>query len=283
VSLRWTRNEEFTWAAFRSAAAIDIEATLDDKGMITSWHHVVVQGSDAARATPYSIAKNQALNPALDGQHPLRLASYRALGSTANVFARESFMDELALAAGKDPLEFRLAHLENPRLRAVLEDAAKRFDWKTRRARNQNKIGVGLACATEKASFVAACVEVEIDASNQVKVRSVYESFECGAIVNPMNLHSQVEGAIIQGLGPALREAMEFENGVMLNPSFFSYKVPRFVDLPEIQIGLLNRPDLPSVGAGETPLIAVGAAIANAVCDATGKRVREMPVKLEVA
>lgn len=283
VSLTWTREEEFTWAAFRSAAAIDIEASLDAAGKITSWHHVVVQASNAAADTPYTISGRQvaALNP--QAPQPLRLGSYRALGSTANVFAREAFMDELAFLAGNDPLQFRLDHLDNSRLRAVLEDAAKRFDWNRRRARTDTKdIGVGLACATEKGSFVAACVEIALDRpGNKVVVRNVTETFECGAIVNPVNLFSQVQGAIIQGLGPALREEMEFAEGVVLNSSFTKYRVPRFADLPQIDINLLNRPDLPSAGAGETPLIAVAAAISNAIFHATGKPARQMPMTLQ--
>jgi isoquinoline 1-oxidoreductase len=279
VAVRWTREEEFTWAAFRSAAAIDIEATLNERGTITSWHYVVAQGSNAAGDTPYRIAQARTLNPGTD--QPLRLASYRSLGAAANLFARESFMDELALAANKDPLAFRLDHLENPRLRAVLEDAAKRFDWTTRRGRNDKNVGVGLACGTDKGSFVAACAEVAIDPkSGEIKVQRIFQTFECGAIVNPTGLRSQVQGAMIQGLGPALREAMDFEDGVMLNPSFSQYKVPRFDDVPELDINLLNRPDLPSAGAGETPLIAIAPSIANAVFHATGKRIRQMPIKL---
>lgn len=279
VAVRWTRSEEFTWAAFRSAAAIDIQATLDAAGMITSWFHVVAQQSNAAAETPYRTASARSVNPAAN--QPLRLASYRALGAAANVFARESFMDELAREAGKDPLQFRLEHLENPRLRAVLEDAAKRFSWGTRHAQSDRDTGTGLACGIDKGSFVATCAEVHVDPTDQkITVRNLTTTFECGAIVNPTNLRSQVMGGMIQALGPALREAMEFEDGIMLNPSFFQYKVPRFADLPEIDINLLNRPDLPSQGAGETPLIGVAPAIANAVHHATGKRIRQMPVKL---
>jgi isoquinoline 1-oxidoreductase len=116
--------------------------------------------------------------------------------------------------------------------------------------------------------------------SGEIKVQRIFQTFECGAIVNPTGLRSQVQGAMIQGLGPALREAMDFEDGVMLNPSFSQYKVPRFDDVPELDINLLNRPDLPSAGAGETPLIAIAPSIANAVFHATGKRIRQMPIKL---
>ena len=190
-------------------------------------------------------------------------------------------MDELAEAAGRDPLEFRLAHLENPRLRAVLEEAAKRFDWKNRVKQKDPRVGVGLACGTEKGSYVAACVEVAIDPENsRLTVKRVCQAYECGAIINPDNLLAQVEGSIIMGLGPALREEMRFEGGKILNAAFARYLVPRFDDVPELEIHLLNRPDLPSVGAGETPIIAVAPAMSNAVFHTTGKRIREMPIRL---
>jgi isoquinoline 1-oxidoreductase subunit beta len=210
----------------------------------------------------------------------LRHGSYRGLAATANNFAREVFMDELAAAAGADPLEFRLAHLENSRLRAVLEKAVKEFNWSERVKKKDANIGVGLACGTEKGSFVAACVEVELDRKqNKIKVRHVCQAFECGKILNPANLLSQVQGAIIMGLGAALREEMRFENGKILNASFRKYLVPRFDDVPELDIHLVDRPDQPSAGAGETPIIVIAPAIANAVFQATGASARTMPVR----
>jgi isoquinoline 1-oxidoreductase subunit beta len=282
VSLKWTRTEEFTWAVFRPAAVIDAEATLDEKGALTSWHFINVNSGAAAVNTPYRTGKAHAQS--VNSEPPLRQGSYRALAATANNFARECFMDELAAAAGADPLEFRLAHLENGRLRDVLEEAAKRFNWRERVKQKSPNMGVGLACGTEKGSFVAACVEVAIDRERKkITPRRVCEVFECGAIINPDNLLSQVMGAIIMGLGPAMREEMRFENGRMQNASFGSYLVPRLSDQPEFDIHLLNRPDLASVGAGETPIIAVAPAIANAVFHATGEWVRALPMSLPVS
>jgi isoquinoline 1-oxidoreductase len=190
-------------------------------------------------------------------------------------------MDELATAAKSDPLDFRLAHLDHPRLRAVLEEAARRFGWRERVKQRQPDVGVGLACGTEKGSYVAACVEITIDRpQNRIVVRRVCEVFECGAVLNPDNLVSQVQGCILMGLGPALREEMQFAEGKMRNASFAKYPVPRFSDVPELDIHLLNRPDLPAVGGGETPIIAIAPAIANAVFQATGSRIREMPIRL---
>jgi CO/xanthine dehydrogenase Mo-binding subunit len=278
VSLRWTREEEFTWAYFRPAAVIEAEASLDAQGKIATWHFININSGPSAVDTPYSVGKKNCRY--VPSKPPLRHGSYRGLAATANNFAREVFMDELAAAAGTDPLEFRLAHLENSRLCDVLEKAAKEFNWSARVKKKDANVGVGLACGTEKGSFVAACVEVELDRKqNKIKVRHVCETFECGKILNPANLLSQVQGAIIMGLGAALREEMQFENGKILNDSFRKYLVPRFNDVPELDIHLVDRPDLPSAGAGETPIIVIAPAIANAVFHATGASARAMPVR----
>jgi isoquinoline 1-oxidoreductase len=171
--------------------------------------------------------------------------------------------------------------LENDRLRAVLEKAAREFDWTNRVKKKNPDLGVGLACGMEKGGFVAACVEVAIDRTqNKIKVTHVCQAFECGKILNPANLLSQVQGAIIMGLGAALREEVTFENGKITSASFRKYQVPRFDDVPELDVHLVDRPDLPSAGAGETPIIAIAPAVANAVFQATGKSVRALPVRL---
>ena len=280
VSLRWTRGEEFTWAYFRPAALIEIEASLDAQGTLTSWHFININSGGSAIETPYKAGKSR--SRFINSNAPLRHGSYRGLAATANNFAREGFMDELALAAGADPLDFRLAHLENARLRAVLEAAAQRFNWKDCVKKKSPSLGVGLACGTEKGSYVAACAEVAIQ-DGKIAVRRVCEVFECGAVLNPDNLYSQVQGAIIMGLGPALREEVQFENGAITTASFRKYQVPRFADVPEFDIHLLDRPDLASAGAGETPIIAIAPAIANAVFHATGTRVRQMPIRISEA
>jgi isoquinoline 1-oxidoreductase len=279
VAVRWTRKEELTWAYFRPAAAMEMQATLDSQGTITSWHFVNVNSGQAALESPYRIAKSR--SQYIQSEPPLRHGSYRALASTANNFARECFMDELAEAAGRDPLEFRLAHLENPRLRAVVEVAARQFDFVARRSRKTPGTGVGLACGTEKGSFVAACVEVIADvAQHRITVNEVCEAYECGAITSPDNLLSQVQGCIVMGLGPALSEEMVFDDGTIRNASLWNYTVPRMKDLPKLNIHLIDRPDLPSAGAGETPIIAVAPAIGNAVFHATGTRLRQMPMRI---
>ncbi|RME90686.1 MAG: isoquinoline 1-oxidoreductase [Verrucomicrobia bacterium] len=278
VIRQWTREEEFTWAYFRPAAVIDVAGALDAQGRLTHWHFVSINPGGAGLATPYR-APQRHERAVASQDPPLRQGSYRALGATANNFARECFMDELAALAGMDPLAFRLANLEEPRLRAVLIEAARRFGWEEKARRREPGVGVGLACGTEKGSFVAACVEIETDPSlRQLRVRRVCEVFECGAVVNPDNLRAQIQGAIIMGLGPVLREAMRFAGGRMGNASFERYRVPRFSDLPELDIHVLDRRDLPSVGGGETPIIAVAPAVANAVYHAVGRRIHALPV-----
>jgi len=278
VAVHWTRAEEFTWAYFRPAAVIECKGGLDSNGSLTAWDFTNINAGGAAIDTPYNIANKRILSIGSDS--PLRQGAYRCLAATANNFARESFMDELAAAAGVDPLAFRLAHLENQRIRTVLEGAAKHFDWPNRRKKVTSELGVGLACGTEKNSVVAACAEVAIDRKRgQIKVSHVCEAFECGPIINPANLTSQVQGCIMMGLGPALREEIRFEDGKILNAGFFGYKVPRFKDVPKIEVHLINKTDIPSAGGGETPIIAIAPAVANAVFAATGVRVRSMPME----
>ena len=278
VSVRWTRAEEFTWAYFRPAAVIECKGGLDNKGSLIAWDFTSINPGGAAIDTPYNIANTSILSASSDS--PLRQGAYRCLAATANNFARESFMDELAAAAGADPLAFRLAHLDNQRIRTVLEAAARHFDWPSRIKKVTPEISVGLACGTEKDSVVAACVEIGIDRkAGEIKVHEVCEAFECGPIQNPANLLSQVQGCIVMGIGGALREEMEFENGKILNASFARYLVPRFKDVPKIDVHLVNNTNIPSAGGGETPIIAIAPAIGNAVFAATGIRLRSMPMQ----
>jgi isoquinoline 1-oxidoreductase len=279
VNLQWTRAEEFTGAYFRPAALIEVEAAVDGKGTVVAWDFANYNSGASALETPYRV-ENQRTRY-VPSEAPLRQGSYRGLAATANNFARESFMDELAAAAGADPLEFRLAHLENARIRDVLTAAADRFGWSERRRKRRPNIGIGLACGTEKGSVVAACAEVEINrATGTPRLVEICEAYECGAILNPANLRSQVEGAIMMGLGAALREEIQFENGRLTNGSFAKYRPTRFRDLPKVEVVLLDKKDSEPTGAGETPIMVVAPALANAVFDAVGERVRAMPVRV---
>jgi isoquinoline 1-oxidoreductase len=186
-------------------------------------------------------------------------------------------MDEIAHALKMDPLEFRLKNLKNQRLRAVFEAAADKFGWKKRRAAPGR--GFGMGGGYEKLGNIATFVEVESDhESRSVRVARIVSAFECGAIVNPDNLRAQIEGANIQGLGGALFEAIDFQDGKILNGKMSKYRVPRFRDLPVVETVLLDRKDLPSAGAGECPMVGLAPAIANAIFDAVGVRIRSLPL-----
>ena len=275
VKVVWTREEEFTWAYFRPAGVIEVKSGISKDGKLTAWEFHNYHSGMSSIETPYDVANQHTEYH----QVPLvlRSGSYRGLAATANHFARESHMDALAHVAQMDPLEFRLKNLSDARLRAVLEAAAKSFGWP--RKKSQAGQGFGLACGFEKGSYVATCAEVAVNrASGEVRVVRVAEAFECGAIVNPDGLRNQVVGAIIQGLGGTLFEAVEFENGRIMNPHFASYRVPRFRDVPEIEAVLLDRKDIPSAGAGETPIMAIAPAVGSALFDATGVRQNNLPL-----
>jgi nicotinate dehydrogenase subunit B len=242
---------------------------------LTAWDFANYNAGTAGMESPYRIANSRTRYYATDS--PLREGSYRGIAATANHFARECFMEELAGAAELDPVEFRLRNIENTRLRDVLVAVTDKFGWKEKRKARRKNIGVGVAAGTEKGSYVAACAEVEMG-PNGVIVRDFHMAFECGKILNPSNLRAQVVGSIIQGMGGALTEEIEFAEGKLLNGSFAKYRMPRFRDVPEITVSLLDRPDLVSVGAGETPIVAVAPAIASAFFDATGRRARQLPV-----
>ena len=278
VSLRWTRAEEFARAYFRPAAAFEVRAGLSGE-KIVAWDFTAYNPGTAAIETPYAVPNVRTQYLPCDS--PLREGSYRGIGATGNNFAREVFMDELAGAAGLDPLEFRLANLDDERLSAVLQAAADRFAWSTDKPRERNR-GSGIAAGFEKGSYIAICAQVRVEGGS-VQVERLVSAFECGAILNPRNLRAQIEGCVIQGLGPALSEEIRFAGGKLLNGSFARYPLPRFRSTPPMETLLLNRPDIPSAGAGETPIIAVAPALANAVFAATGQRMRSLPLRPRAA
>jgi isoquinoline 1-oxidoreductase len=281
VKVVWSREEEFNWAYFRPAALIDIKSGVRKSGDLVAWEFHDFNAGAAGIRTPYEVSHQRI--EFHESRSPLRQGSYRALAATANVFARETHMDELARALGLDPVELRLRNLRDDRLRAVLSAAAERFGWRSRTPRADTRpagrslTGHGIACGTEKGSVVATCAEVRV-LDKEVELVRLVTAFECGAIVNPANLKSQVEGAVIMGIGGALFEAIEFDRGRILNGRFSGYRVPRFDDVPALETVLIDRKDLPSAGAGETPIIAVAPAIGNAIFDATGVRLRSLPL-----
>jgi CO/xanthine dehydrogenase Mo-binding subunit len=277
VKLVWTREEEFAWAYFRPAGVIDVKSGARKDGTLTAWDFHNYNSGSAGIATPYAVANRRVqFHPT---KSPLRQGSYRGLAATANHFAREVHMDELASAVGMDPVAFRRRNLSDARLRAVVDAAVDRFGWEKSRADRNGTRGAGVACGVEKGGYTATCAAVAVDrGTGQVKVLRLVTAFECGAIVNPDGLRNQIEGAVVQGLGGALFEAIEFESGRLTNGRFSQYRVPRFSDVPALETVLLDRRDVPSAGAGETPIVGVAPAIANAIFDASGTRLRALPL-----
>lgn len=274
VKVLWTREEEFKWAYFRPAGVIDVKTSTDNNGKITSWELHNYNSGSAGIDPPYAVeAKNVKFHAS---QSPLRQGSYRALASTANIFAIESQINDIAALLKIEPLEFRLQNLRDDRLIAVLQAAAKAFGWNKPKPEGH---GFGIACGAVKGGFVATCAEVQVHPqSREVNVVRLTAGFECGAIINPAHLKSQVIGCVLQGLGGALFEAVDFKEGVILNPSLSAYRVPRFGDIPELEVILVDRKDLPSSGAGEAPIVGVAPAIRNAIYDATGIKLNHLPM-----
>lgn len=277
VKVAWTRTEEFTFAYFRPAGVVEIASTVGTDGRLASWSHDNYNSGPAAIGCPYDV---QAPHTDFhEVESPLRQGAYRSLAACFNNFARETHIDELAVLSAMDPLDFRLKNVKDPRLEAVLQAAADKFGWQQKMKVEGH--GYGIACGTEKGSYVATAVEIGLLPQGQgVKVLRAVAAFECGAILNPLLLRQQVVGALIMGIGGALFEAIEFKDGKILTDRLSRYRVPRYDDVPAIEAVLMNRPDLPPAGAGETPIIGIAPAIGNAIYDATGKRLRGLPLKL---
>jgi isoquinoline 1-oxidoreductase len=274
VKLVWTREEEFHWAYFRPAGVIEVNSGVKNDGAVTAWEFQNYNSGGSGIQVKYDFP-NQDIR-AHGSKSPLRQGSYRGLAATANHFAREVHMDELAQLVGMDPVAFRLKNIKDARLKAVLESAANTFGWGKKKTEGR---GYGIACGFEKGSYIATAAEISVEPkTGAVKIERVVASFECGAIVNRLHLHNQVEGAVVQAIGGALFEKIEFKNGQILNGRFARYRVPRFSDMPVIEIVLLDRKDLPSAGAGETPIVGLAPAVGNAIFDLTGKRIRSMPL-----
>ena len=211
---------------------------------------------------------------------PIRVSALRTLGAYANVFALESFMDELATAAGADPVAFRLAHMKDPRARAVIEAAARKAGWQDG-ARGDGRRGRGIGFAKYKnlACYVAVVAEVEVDrASGVVRVPRAWAAVDSGLIINPDGLTNQIEGGIIQSASWTLKEEVRFDRGGILSRDWASYPILTMPEVPKVEVELINRPSERPLGAGEGSQGPAVAAVANAFAHATGKRIRDLPL-----
>jgi nicotinate dehydrogenase subunit B len=319
VQVRWSRADELAWSPFGSAQVVDLAASLDDSGHVADWECDVWSQGHTARpgyaGTPgllatahvaggaplhapvdpppergagsmrgavpsYDVPVRRVTGHRLDGV-ALRSSSLRSLGAFTNVFAIESFLDELAATVGADPVAYRLDHLSHPRGRAVLEAVAERVGWSSLpRGAGIEDVGHGVAVAQYKKGGWCAVV-AEVEAVAEVRLRLLTLAVEVGRVVQPDGVRNQVEGGAVQAASWTLKERVRFDRCRVTSVDWETYPVLRFSEVPEVEVVLLDRPDLPSVGSGEIAQGPTAAAIGNALADAVGVRVRDLPLTAE--
>jgi CO/xanthine dehydrogenase Mo-binding subunit len=314
VHVRWGRRDELAWAPFGSAMVVDVTAGMDAEGRLVSWESDVYSQGHTSRpgfagapgllaaahlATPHPFpapvdpprergagsTRNAVPGYAIPVRRirghrlqevALRSSSLRTLGAHLNVFAIESMIDELARAAGADPLAFRLAHLPDERGRAVLEAAADRAGWSSPPPGEGVGRGLGYARYKDKGAYCAVVAEVE--AVHEIRVRRLTVAVDVGRVVNPDGVRNQLEGGAVQSASWTLKERVRFDRTRVTSDDWESYPILRFSEAPAVDVVVLDRPDLPSVGAGEASQGPAAAALGNAVADALGVRVRDLPI-----
>jgi isoquinoline 1-oxidoreductase len=281
VQVCWTREEEFFNDTFRPAAVVKASSGLDAEGRIAFWDYEVKFAGDRGSDLIYDVAHHRISavgnfdGPA--GVHPFAVGAWRGPGCNTNAFARESHIDELALLAGVDPIEFRLRQLSEPRALRVLRELRERWAWGL--GNSEPGRGLGVACGFDAGTFVATIAEVQVDVqSGKVDVKRVLCVQEMGLVINPAGAKIQMEGCITMGLGYALSEEIRFKGGELLDTNFDTYALPRFSWLPKIETVILEADDSPPQGGGEPAIILMGAVLANAIRNATGVRLLELPM-----
>jgi isoquinoline 1-oxidoreductase len=276
VMVTQTREEEMSWNTFRPAAIIDIRSGVTADCQIVAWDCDLLNCGPRGAAPPYDFAGQRLRSYRCDS--PLPQGPSRGLGAPASAFAREVHLDHIASELGLDPIDLRLRHLAaDPRLKRVIRTLAERCGWEQRRPPTGE--GVGFALAADAGACAAVIAEIEADqTSGQVHVRRVWVAQDSGLVINPDNTRNQIEGGVVMGLGLALKEAVRYELGRVLSRSFATYPIPTFRDAPNIEIVLVPNPDLPPQGDTTAAFCAIAPAVANAVFDATGKRLRDLPL-----
>ena len=317
VRMQWMREDEFAWEPYGSPLVVRMSATLDARGSISSWAHDLWSHGHTTRpggkggvnllaAWHLEQPVNAAIpgNPPLPagGSHrnaipiyefpservtnhlirtaPLRTSSLRSLAAHVNVFAIESFMDELALESGADPVEFRLRHLKEPRARSVIEKVAEIAGWRTNeQGDGERGRGIGFARYKNLGCFVA--VIVEIAAAEALKVTRAWAAVDVGQVINPDGVINQMEGGIVQTVSWTLKESVTFDHERVTSRNWDTYPILRFDEVPQVEVVLIDRPELPPLGAGEGTQGPTAAAIGNACYNALGVRLRDMPITRE--
>ena len=279
VMVAWDRKEEFFFDTFRPAAVVKINSGIDKNGNITFWDYHQYFAGARGSDTIYETDNQKTTGYSARDVHPFGTGAWRAPGNNTNTFARESQIDIMASKAGIDPIEFRLKNLKDPRMIAVVEALKEKSGWKP--AKSPSNRGFGIACGFDAGSYVAHMAEVQVDKkTGHVQVLRVVCAQEMGFCVNPEGTLIQMEGCINMGLGYALSEDIEFTGGDIKTHNFGTYEIPRFSWVPEIETVVLDRNEPPQ-GGGEPAIICMGAVIANAIFDATGARLYQMPMTPE--
>jgi nicotinate dehydrogenase subunit B len=318
VRVQWSREDEFSWEPKAPAMVMEVNGGLDAQGNVVAWDYQVWSPSHTARPrSAHQLLTAQLLNrqgdipPRLSygaernaptnysfliqrvrihwlARSPLRASSFRSLGGAENTFANESFMDELAAAARVDAVEFRMRYLKDARLREVLQAAADKANWDPRPSPRAEQVGAaegrGVAFAQyENDQAIVACIAfVQVDLqSGNVRAKRIVIAHDCGLIINPDGLKNQIEGNVIQSLSRVLKEEVIFDEFRIKSVDWDTYPILKFSEVPDIDIVLINRPDQPAVGAGEPSTITTSAAVANAIFDAVGVRLRQIPFNPE--
>ena len=282
VQVMWTREEEFFYDTFRPAAVVKIKSGITKEGKLALWDYHVYFAGDRGAAQFYDIAhhRTSSVGSAFGGgpsPHPFATGAWRAPANNTNSFARESQIDIMAAKAKMDPIEFRLKNLRDERPIRTLKAAAEKFGWKPAPAPSGR--GLGVAVGIDSDTFVAEICEVEVDKrTGKVRVKRIVCAQDMGLVINPEGATIQVEGCITMGLGYALTEDIHFKGGMILDRNFDTYELPRFSSLPKIETVLLDLPNEPAHGGGEPAIIIMGAVIANAIHDATGARLLQLPM-----
>ena len=285
IQVVWTRAEEFFYDTFRPAAIVKIEAGVSEAGLMTFWDYGVYWAGERGAPQFYNIPNHRTASygsgwGSAPGSHPFATGPWRAPGNNTNTFARESHIDMLAAKVGMDPVEFRLKNLSDARMQRVLQAAAKKFGWSPAKAPSER--GFGVACGPDAGTYVAHMAEVAVDRkTGTVVVKRVVCAQEMGLCVNPEGARLQLEGGITMGLGYTLSEEVRFKGGEILDSNFDTYTIPHFSWLPQIETVILDAKDSPFQGGGEPPIICMGGVIANAVFDATGARLLQLPMTPE--
>ena len=284
VQVAWSRQEEFFYDTFRPAAIVKIRSGVTEANQIAYWNFDVYFGGPRGAEQFYHIPHHRELShghyTGIPGAHPFGTGPWRAPGSNTNTFARESHIDIMAAKMAMDPLEFRLKNLSDQRMIRVLKAAAEKFGWKTSPAPSGR--GFGVACATDVGAYVATMAEVEVDQeSGKVRVKRIVCAQDMGLVINPEGAKIQMEGSLMMGLGYTLTEEVRFNGGKILDRNFDTYEIPRFSWLPKIETVLIENSGIPPAGGGEPPIVCMGGVVVNAIFDATGARLFELPMTPE--